>query len=111
MPDVVTVTPLGDVGQEPDPAILVVDDSSANLLAIEAALRDLGGEVVQARSGDEALRLLLERDFALILLDVKMPSLSGFETARLIRERKRSRHTPIIFITAHGRDDRDVVAA
>jgi two-component system, sensor histidine kinase len=93
------------------PQILVVDDSPGNLVAVEVALADLGGRVVQASSGDEALRVLLDQDFALILLDVKMPDLSGFETARLIRERKRSRHTPIIFITAYSRDDQDVLAA
>jgi two-component system, sensor histidine kinase len=91
--------------------ILVVDDSPANLIAIEAALGDLGGRVVRAQSGGEALRLLLERDFALVLLDVKMPSMDGFECARMIRARKRSRHTPIVFITAYGRDDREVTAA
>ena len=65
-----------------------------------------------ARSqGRTRLRLLLNRDFALIMLDVNMPSLGGFETARLIRERKRSRHTPIIFVTAYGRDEQDILAA
>jgi signal transduction histidine kinase len=111
MPDPSSVIPVAPAIGESGPAIMAVDDSSGNLLAIQAALGDLGGEVVQAQSGDEALRLLLERDFALVLLDVKMPSLSGLETARLIRERKRSRHTPIIFITAHNRDDREVLAA
>ncbi|HKU37715.1 MAG TPA: response regulator [Polyangiales bacterium] len=91
--------------------ILVVDDNPANVVAIEAALGDLGARVVRAHSGGEALRILLERDFALILLDVKMPTMDGFETARMIRARKRSSHTPIIFITAHGRDDREVQAA
>jgi signal transduction histidine kinase len=91
--------------------ILVVDDNLANLVAIEAALGSLGGEVVRAGSGREALRVLLERDFALVLLDVKMPSMDGFETARMIRARKRSQHTPIIFVTAHGRDDHDMLAA
>ena len=91
--------------------ILVVDDNPANLMAIEAALGDLGAQVVRAGSGGEALRLLLERDFALVLLDVKMPSMNGLETARMIRARKRSRHTPIVFITAHGRDDDEVLAA
>jgi signal transduction histidine kinase len=99
----------GDRGARPN--ILVVDDNPANLLAMEAALGDLGGHVVQASSGEESLRILLEHDFALVLLDVKMPLLGGFETARLIRERKRSRHTPIIFITAHSRDDEEVAAA
>jgi signal transduction histidine kinase len=91
--------------------ILVVDDNAANLVAIQAALGDFEGRVVRAQSGTEALGLLLDRDFALILLDVKMPSMDGFETARMIRSRKRSRHTPIIFITAHGRDDQDILAA
>jgi signal transduction histidine kinase len=91
--------------------ILIVDDDPANLVAMEAALGDLGGRVVRAHSGAEALRFLLERDFALIILDVKMPSLGGFETAQLIRERQRSRHTPIIFVTAYGRDDREILSA
>ena len=91
--------------------ILVVDDNNANLVAMEAVLFSMGSRVVRAQSGEEALRILLERDFALILLDVQMPSLDGFETARLIRERRRSRHTPIIFVTAHGRDENDVLAA
>src|SRR3954447_11234512 len=111
MPDSLTLIPALDAAESAGPAVLVVDDSSSNLLAIEAALRDLGGEIVQAHSGSEALRLLLERDFAVVLLDVQMPSLSGLDTARLIRERRRSKHTPIIFITAHDRDDRDVLAA
>jgi signal transduction histidine kinase len=91
--------------------ILLVDDNTANLVAIEAALGDLSMGVTRAHSGPEALRFLLERDFALILLDVNMPSMNGFDTARLIRQRKRSRHTPIIFVTAYSRDDREVLAA
>ncbi len=91
--------------------ILVVDDNPANLIAIEAALGDLSWRVVRADSGSTALRLLLDRDFALILLDVKMPSMDGFETARLIRARRRSSYTPIVFMTAYGREDADVLAA
>jgi signal transduction histidine kinase len=91
--------------------VLVVDDNPANLIAIEAALGELNARVVRAQSGGEALRLLLDRDFALILLDVKMPTLDGFETARLIRARKRSCVTPIVFITAYSSDDADVLAA
>ncbi|HEY4187898.1 MAG TPA: response regulator [Polyangia bacterium] len=91
--------------------ILVVDDNPANLLAMEAALGTVGRRVVRAQSGAEALRMLLEHDFALILLDVQMPSLDGFETARLIRERRRSRHTPIIFVTAYGREEQNVLEA
>lgn len=80
--------------------ILLVDDREDNLDVLEAILRDFGQNLVRARSGQEALRLLLDRDFALILLDVRMPDMDGFETAELIRKRQRSRHTPIIFITA-----------
>lgn len=91
--------------------ILVVDDNSANLLAMEAVLDALGSPIIRAQSGEEALHILLERDFALILLDVQMPLLDGFETARMVRERRRSRHTPIIFVTARGREEKDVLAA
>lgn len=90
--------------------ILVVDDNPSNLLAMEAALEDLG-RVIRAQSGEEALHVLLERDVALVLLDVQMPSLGGLETARLIRQRQRSRHTPIIFVSAYGRDEQDVLSA
>ena len=82
------------------PSILVVDDEPKNLLAVEAVLGGLGGDIVTARSGREALRHLLNRDFAVILLDVQMPELDGFQTAAIIRGRDRSRHVPIIFITA-----------
>lgn len=90
--------------------ILVIDDNAANLRAIEAALHDLGANLVSVQSGTEGLRRLLERDFALILLDVQMPEMDGYETARLIRERDRSRHTPIIFVTAFEREEREVLA-
>jgi PAS domain S-box-containing protein len=85
--------------------ILLVDDRPANLLALEAILQDLGHNLVQARSGGEALQRLAGGEFALVLLDVRMPGLDGFETARLIRGREESRHTPIIFLTAFE-DDR-----
>jgi signal transduction histidine kinase/DNA-binding response OmpR family regulator len=80
--------------------ILVVDDLPEKILILETILQDLGQNVVAARSGREALRRLLEQDFAVILLDVNMPDINGFETAALVRQRKRSAHTPIIFITA-----------
>ncbi len=89
--------------------ILVVDDDAANLLAIEAALGELGSRLVKASSGAEALKRLLEQDFALILLDVRMEAMDGFETARLIRQRARSRHVPIIFVTAYGQSDARVL--
>ena len=85
--------------------ILVVDDNQANLVAIEAALESLGRPLVFARSGVEALARLLEQDFALILMDVSMPELDGFETAKLIRARDRNRSTPIIFVTGVAMQD------
>src|SRR5262245_16665930 len=80
--------------------ILVVDDLPEKLLAVELILEELGQNVICVRSGREALRQLLVYDFAVILLDVNMPDMDGFETAALIRQRRRTAHTPIIFITA-----------
>src|SRR6267143_1634089 len=85
--------------------ILLVDDSAENLISLEAALDGLGQDLVLAQSGMEALRHLLEDDFAAILLDVKMPEMDGFQTAELIRSRKRSRNTPILFLTAYKSDE------
>ena len=81
--------------------ILVVDDRDENLMALEAVLSDPSYRLVRAKSGREALREVLDQDFALILLDVVMPGVDGYETATLIRERPRSRQTPIIFLTAN----------
>jgi two-component system, sensor histidine kinase and response regulator len=80
--------------------ILLVDDQPANLVALEAMLQGLGQNLIKAESGREALKWLLTEDFAVILLDVKMPEMDGFETAALIRQREKSRHTPILFLTA-----------
>ena len=80
--------------------ILVVDDMPEKLLVLETILEELGQNIVTARSGEEALRRVLEYDFAVILLDVKMPGMDGLETAAMIRRRKKSAHVPIIFITA-----------
>jgi PAS domain S-box-containing protein len=88
--------------------ILLVDDAPDKLLALEAALSDLGQTVVKASSGSEALRLVLRREFAVILLDINMPGMDGFETAALIRQRKSSAHTPIIFITSFSTGDVEV---
>ncbi|QRO00306.1 response regulator [Archangium violaceum] len=88
--------------------VLTVDDTPANLRSLEVLMADLGANVVTASSGDEALRLLLDRDFALILLDVQMPGMDGYETASLIRMRERTRHIPIIFITAYTRSEVNV---
>jgi signal transduction histidine kinase len=84
--------------------ILVVDDVPAKIEAIEASLAELGQNIVKAHSGREALRCLLKNDFAVILIDVNMPEMDGFETAALMRERRSSEHTPIIFVTAYNDD-------
>ena len=91
-----------------DSAILLVDDRDENLLALEAVLEPTGCRLVKARSGDAALRALLKDDFAVILLDVQMPGLDGFETAELIRARERSRAVPIIFVTAISKEQHHV---
>jgi signal transduction histidine kinase/DNA-binding response OmpR family regulator len=85
-------------------SVLIVDDRQEKLLALEAVLTDLPLELVRATSGREALRQLLQREFALILLDIDMPGLDGFETATLIRQRRNCQHTPIIFVTAYQDD-------
>jgi signal transduction histidine kinase len=84
--------------------ILLVDDKPEKILALEVVLEDLHQNIVRAYSGREALRALLTQEFAVILLDVNMPGMDGFETASLIRQRKSSEHTPIIFVTAFGDD-------
>jgi two-component system, sensor histidine kinase and response regulator len=90
-------------------SILLVDDQPANLLALEAMLQGLGQILVKAESGREALKWLLTHDFAVILLDVKMPDMDGFETAALIRQRDKSRDTPIIFLTAADKTHTEAV--
>src|SRR4051812_6108101 len=107
-------TPRGDEPQSPkQPAkpglgqvsILIVDDTPENLVALEAVLSDLGQRLVKVTSGKEALRVLLKEEFAVILLDVNMPGMNGFETAALIRQRKQTEHVPIIFVTAISTTD------
>ncbi len=84
----------------PQAKILLVDDEPKSLFALQELLSTLGQNLMIAQSGEEALRLALKNDFAVILLDVRMPGMDGFETARMIRNRERSRLTPIIFLTA-----------
>ncbi len=88
--------------------ILIVDDRPQNLLAMAEMLAPLNENIVRAKSGAEALRCLLRQDVAIILLDVQMPDMDGYELAALLRTRERSSHTPIIFITAFDRDDQEI---
>src|SRR5688572_27263202 len=91
----------GSAPAEDDHAnILLVDDRQDKLLSLEVALSELKEKIVTAQSGKEALRCLLRQDFAVILLDVNMPGMDGFETAAMIRRRPRSETTPIIFVSA-----------
>jgi len=84
--------------------ILMVDDRPENLLALEAILGPMDLDLVRANSGEEALRALLQADFALILLDAQMPGMDGFDTAARIKRRTRTKDVPIIFLTAFGED-------
>ena len=89
--------------------ILLVDDHPENLLALSAILETSSYNLVEALSGEEALKCVLYHDFAVILMDVQMPGMNGFEAAAIIRDRKRSRHTPIIFLTAIDKSENRVV--
>ena len=89
--------------------VLLVDDQPANLEALQASLESTGCRFVSARSADEALLALLDHDFAAIVLDVRMPGMTGLELAGLIKQRKRTRHVPILFLTAHMLDQGDVL--
>ena len=98
-------------GVDTGAAILVVDDNPSKRLAVQAMLSSLGHELVDAGSGREALRAIMRQEFAVILMNVRMPSLDGYETAKLIRGRRQTERTPIIFFTAYGRDDTETLSA
>jgi diguanylate cyclase (GGDEF)-like protein/PAS domain S-box-containing protein len=98
-------------GSRPQAAVLVVDDNPSERLAVQAMLAPLGHAVVEADSGRAALRAVLRQNFAVILMDVRMPTLDGYETAALIRQRSQSELTPIIFLTAYGRDETETATA
>ncbi|HEX7945551.1 MAG TPA: response regulator, partial [Phenylobacterium sp.] len=91
--------------------ILIVDDDERNAYAAVEALAELGHELVVARSGEEALKQLLSEEFALILLDLHMPGMDGYEMAALVRTRKKNLHTPIVFLTAIYRDEAHIYQA
>jgi CheY-like chemotaxis protein len=95
-------------GEVPRENILLVDDRPANLMVYKSILEELGQTMITASSGEEALKLVLKHDFAVILLDVNMPTMNGFETANLIRKRRKSSSTPIIFLTAFN-DEMNII--
>ena len=88
--------------------ILLVDDHRENLIALEAILESPGRQLAMATSGNEALQLALKNDFSLVLLDVQMPEMDGFEVAQLLRQGKKTRNTPIIFVTAISKEHKYV---
>ncbi|HEX6066757.1 MAG TPA: histidine kinase dimerization/phospho-acceptor domain-containing protein, partial [Longimicrobiales bacterium] len=92
----------------PRASILIVDDRPENLLALEAILEPLGHELIRANSGPEALRILLRKEVAAILLDVQMPGMNGFETVEIIKSRERTKYIPVIFLTAISKEDQYV---
>ena len=99
---------MSSVAPGPPASVLMVDDHPANLLSLEALLEPVGCQLVAARSGEEALRHVMQREFAVILMDAQMPGLDGFETTKLIKGREASRHVPIIFLTALDREEANV---
>src|SRR6185437_3643915 len=102
---IMTRAPAAPAAAQDRAKLLLVDDDRDNLLALQAVLEPLNQELMLAASGIDALRLCLDHDFAAILLDVRMPDMDGFETAEMIRTRKRSRHTPILFLTGYRSDE------
>src|SRR3954469_24014871 len=89
--------------------ILIVDDREENLMSLEAILSNEDYKLVRANSGKEALKILMQdHDFAIILMDVQMPIMSGFETAEIIRQSEKFKHVPIIFLTANTNNQEDI---
>ncbi len=106
------VTQQLDTLESASPAtVLLVDDDARNLFALESVLEGENYAIAKAQTGDEALLALMTQEFAAIVLDVQMPEVNGIELARLIKQRRRTQHIPIIFLTAHYREDEDVVLA
>lgn len=92
----------------PRPVVLMVDDTPENLVALEVVLEDMDCELVKATSGQQALGILLKKDVSLVLLDVQMPEMDGFEVATLMRANPKTRNVPIIFVTAISKEQRYV---
>jgi CheY-like chemotaxis protein len=91
------------------PKILIVDDQPRNLDVLEAMLEDIRCTFVRATTSDEALLAIVRHEFAALVLDIKMPDMSGIDLAKLIKQRKRSQHVPILFLTAHLSNDEDIL--
>ena len=92
----------------PTQRVLIVDDTPENLVALQVVLEDIPCELVLANSGQEALTIMLKQEVSLVLLDVQMPEMDGFEVAEIMRSNKRTLNLPIIFVTANSRDDRNM---
>ncbi len=101
--------PAADPGPDASVKILIVDDEPSNLTVLEAVFQDSGYRLIHASSGAEALMALMHHEFAVLVLDVNMPDMTGFELAQLIKQRKKTAHVPIIFLTAYYNDDQHVV--
>src|SRR5580700_11444067 len=97
------------MSQTEPPKILIVDDQPRNLDVLEAMLGEMECTLVRATSADEALLCLVRHEFAALVLDIKMPGMSGIELATLVKQRKRSEHIPILFLTAHSVDEDDIL--
>src|SRR5919204_4725216 len=95
--------------QNENPKVLIVDDQPRNLDVLEVMLGDVDCMLIRATSADEALLHLVRHDFAALVLDIRMPGMSGIELATLIKQRKRSQHVPILFLTAHSINEDDVL--
>ena len=99
----------GALGEESPPAVLLVDDDPKNLLALESILDDGSFTLRKAQTGNQALMALMADDYAALVLDVQMPDMSGIDLAKLIKQRRRTQHIPIIFLTAHYREDEHAI--
>lgn len=96
---------MSELSKTPQSKILIVDDRQENIVAMEAALRSVDAKLISVDNGEDALRLLMLHDFALVLLDVQMPGMSGFEVATMMMSSKKMQRTPVVFVTADSRDE------
>src|SRR5262249_19489536 len=102
-------TPYAGAERQAPVSILIVDDEPKNLIALEAVLNDPGYRLIQADSAEQALLALLADEFALLILDIRMPGMTGFELAQMVRARKKTASVPIIFLTAYYGDDEHLI--